>query len=221
MTVGQKSAHIDGDTTTIKVVAGNSAKDGAKSDTLSNITSTATPWQISVAIFLNLIATIAMMISVKGLFKWGGFKFPLFVTSCHLLISWFGARVMIFGWGNWGWWKTDNTASTEAESNANTNNSQVNNDNTMNTCNCPNLSIKEQLHQIIPFSILGGLAIICGNFALIHIFPSLNEMLQCSTPIVVLLLSILFNGTRYNLYSYLAIVLVCAGSAMCSIGEVI
>lgn len=46
------------------------------------------------------------------------------------------------------------------------------------------LTFSEQLRLVVPFSLLGAASIGASNFALVYLYPSLNEMLQTTTPVL-------------------------------------
>merc|ERR1712003_534523 len=81
------------------------------------------------------------------------------------------------------------------------------------------LSLKEQIRVVFPFSALGALNLGLGNWGLLFIYPSLNTILQNTTPIWAVIMSVLINGQRFSLPVYLSMIPVCVGGMMCVAGE--
>lgn len=87
---------------------------------------------------------------------------------------------------------------------------------------CPDrriLSLKEQIYTVAPFSLMGAASIACGNMALVHLYPSFHEMLQNSTPIWTVLAAVILQRKQYNWMTWVSMIPVCAGGALCAYGE--
>ncbi|CAD7966544.1 unnamed protein product [Amoebophrya sp. A120] len=173
-------------------------------------------------VLANFLVSMFMSTSVKILYVSHGFKYPLFVTSMHMLFSFVLSAICV------AWFQKDKLPAARERRAAIT-------DQDSNTARSSTSSSAE--HQlpltfgekayayfrtsarVAPFCVLGALSIACGNVALLYLYPSLHQMLQNTTPIWSVLCAVSLMSKRYNLVAYLALIPVCAGGALAAWGE--
>eukprot|EP00929_Paragymnodinium_shiwhaense_P000813 TRINITY_DN101019_c0_g1_i1.p1 TRINITY_DN101019_c0_g1~~TRINITY_DN101019_c0_g1_i1.p1 ORF type:complete len:369 (-),score=61.95 TRINITY_DN101019_c0_g1_i1:347-1381(-) len=83
----------------------------------------------------------------------------------------------------------------------------------------PRLSLGQQLRQIAPLGACFALSIGMGNLSLKYIFPSFNQMIGASSPLITFLMAIA-TGKRYNMWTWLSMPIICGGLATCVTQEV-
>jgi solute carrier family 35 protein E4 len=123
-----------------------------------------------------------------------GFAFPLFLTIVHMVFSWL-AIAMYLELMNGG--KSEEEAKLARE-----------------------MRKKVPQKLILPLSASFALSVGFGNLALKYIFPSFNQMLGCTTPLVTIFLAVVITKSRYNLWSYVSIFFIVVGVMLCTAGEV-
>jgi len=138
------------------------------------------------------VSSFPISIALLSLTKWvyvvHDYKFPLFLTVGHMIVSYLMSAFIIF---------------------------------VMNMV--PNrriITFREQVMVVAPFSVMGAASIACGNMALVFLYPSFHEMLQNTSAFWTLICSIIFAGRRYNFVSYLTMIPITCGGAICAYGEV-
>lgn len=69
------------------------------------------------------------------------------------------------------------------------------------------LAWKDRVEIVAPFSVLGALAIVFGNAALMFLYPALsNALMDSSQPLGCVLCGYLLSGTRYTRETYLTLI---------------
>lgn len=77
------------------------------------------------------------------------------------------------------------------------------------------LSFREQATVVLPFSTLGALCLALGNWTLVYIYPSSNVMLQNTTALWTVLISLLLTGKTYSFSVYATMLPITVGGMMC------
>jgi len=81
------------------------------------------------------------------------------------------------------------------------------------------LDLSTQVKVVAPFSLLGAASLGAANLALVNLYPSFHQMLQNTTPFWTAVCAIVMQGKRFNRPAYLALVPVCLGGVICTLGE--
>lgn len=84
----------------------------------------------------------------------------------------------------------------------------------------PHLSFSHQLKKIAPLAACVAGSFGAGNLALKYIFPSFNQMLGSMTPLITVLIATVFEGKRYNAWTWGSVSLICGGLIVCGVKEV-
>ncbi|CAD7957653.1 unnamed protein product [Amoebophrya sp. A120] len=190
----------------------------------------------SFLIVLGSFTTSIMLInSTKAIYVFADFRYPFFVTAIHSVFSYLLALLLTHDFS-----KSSNNSYQQVQ--------QVEDDSDLQAMAAgseggdtrlrdreiiPNakaggpwmrkthdLDLSEQVQKILPFSVFGALSIGCGNLALLFLYPSFHEMIQNTTPFWTLVVMVVVGNTRYNKWSYVAMVFVCGGGIVCGLGEV-
>lgn len=78
----------------------------------------------------------------------------------------------------------------------------------------PEVSLARQLRDIAPLGVCFGLSIGMGNVSLKYIFPSFNQMIGASSPLITVFMATVM-GKRYNLWTWATMPIICGGLAVC------
>lgn len=81
------------------------------------------------------------------------------------------------------------------------------------------LTFQQQLKEIMPLSICFALSVAMGNLSLKYIYPSFNQMLGSMSPLITVLLAVIFQKKRFSTKTWLSMPVICMGLAMCSVKE--
>jgi solute carrier family 35 protein E4 len=123
-----------------------------------------------------------------------GFAYPLFLTVVHMVFSWGACGIYLEAF------KAGKAPEEYAASRADRK--------------------RVRPTVILPLSASFAVSVGAGNLALQYIYPSFNQMLGCTTPLITLFLAIALEGTRYNAWSYLSVTVITVGVMLCCAGEV-
>ncbi|CAD7944076.1 unnamed protein product [Amoebophrya sp. A120] len=144
-------------------------------------------------IFILVITGFAISVGLVNVTKWlyveHHFRYPVWLTGTHMLMSYVAASVGLFVF---------EIVPRETR---------------------PILTMRQQLFLITPFSCAGALSLGAANMALVYLYPSFHAMLQNSTPLWTVLSAMVFQGKRFNRSAYLALIPVCGGGAICAFNE--
>ncbi len=181
-------------------------------------------------VLANFLVSMFVSTSVKMLYVAHEFKYPLFITSLHMLFSFVLSAICV------ALVQEDKLPGARAQRAAiNEGRAQEQEDEQNNTPRSSTSSVEEHEQpltmsekanayvrtcaRVAPFCVMGALSIACGNVALLYLYPSLHQILQNTTPFWSVLCATSFMSKRYNLVAYLALVPVCAGGALAAWGE--
>jgi len=84
----------------------------------------------------------------------------------------------------------------------------------------PAMSLTQQLQEVAPLAACFALSVGMGNLSLKYIYPSFNQMIGASSPAITVLMMVVFTSTRYNLWTWLSMPVICGGLCICVSGEV-
>lgn len=155
------------------------------------------PGNIRLMTLFSVVGWTVMSISLTNINKWifqnHPFNYPIFLTSLHLLST------LIFC-------------------------------STFFHLTAMGRSIKHNFDQnpisghvswsILLLSFIFTISIACGNIAIRFLYISFLKMIFAMTPLATLLLSKLVFKQSSDLVTYLSLIPICAGCAMCTIGEI-
>jgi len=82
------------------------------------------------------------------------------------------------------------------------------------------LSFKQQSQKILPLAAAFACSVAGGNLSLKYIFPSFNQMLGAVSPLITVAMSLVFQGKRYNKWTWISMPIICGGLLLCSTKEV-
>merc|ERR1719284_2135243 len=82
------------------------------------------------------------------------------------------------------------------------------------------MTLSEQLEKIAPLSISFSMSVAMGNVSLKYIYPSFNQMLGAMSPLITVLMAVVFQGKRYNAWTWGSMPVICGGLVLCSAKEV-
>jgi len=82
------------------------------------------------------------------------------------------------------------------------------------------LTASEQVRSILPLGIIYSSLLALGNLSLKFIYPSFNQMLASSSPLVTVVMSIILHRKRYNMWTWASMPVICGGLVVCSKQEV-
>jgi drug/metabolite transporter (DMT)-like permease len=82
------------------------------------------------------------------------------------------------------------------------------------------MSFREQLDKIAPLAGCFALSVAMGNMSLKYIYPSFNQMLGATSPLITVFMAVIMQGKRYNLYTWISMPIICGGLLVCSTKEV-
>eukprot|EP00392_Amoebophrya_sp_AT5.2_P005793 g5803.t1 len=143
--------------------------------------------------FLLVASGFAISVGLVNVTKWvyvqHKFKYPIWLTGTHMLMSFVAAYVALFVF---------RIVPEEKR---------------------VVLTLKQQVFWIAPFSCAGAMSLGAANMALVYLYPSFHAMLQNSTPLWTVVCAVLLQKKRFNLAAYLALIPVCGGGAICAFNE--
>jgi len=84
----------------------------------------------------------------------------------------------------------------------------------------PVLGVSKQVVSVVPLAGCVALSVGCGNLALQYIYPSFNQMLGSTTPLITVIMATACEGKRYNSWTWFSLVFICGGLVICSVEEV-
>lgn len=84
----------------------------------------------------------------------------------------------------------------------------------------PAMSFRQQLEKIAPLAGVFSLSVAMGNLSLKYIYPSFNQMLGAMSPLITVLMAIVLQQKRYNRSTWLSMLFICGGLAVCGTKEV-
>merc|ERR1719254_369125 len=82
------------------------------------------------------------------------------------------------------------------------------------------MGFRQQLEKIAPLAICFALSVAMGNLSLKYIYPSFNQMLGAMSPLITVLMAVIFQQKRYNGWTWLSMPVICGGLVLCSAKEV-
>lgn len=62
-----------------------------------------------------------------------------------------------------------------------------------------------QIQKILPLAILFCISVAFGNVSLRYVYPSFNQMVSSTTPLITMLVEIALLGSRYNTWAHIAV----------------
>ncbi|CAD7960335.1 unnamed protein product [Amoebophrya sp. A25] len=149
-------------------------------------------------VILGFAISVALVNITKWLYVEYHFKYPIWLTSTHMLMSLAASSLGLFGlpciFGTSG---GPCRLIPEEER--------------------VRLTLRQQVVIIAPFSICGALSLGAANFALIYLF--FHAMLQNTTPIWAVLCAKLFQGKIFNWPAYGALLFAVGGGMICALSE--
>merc|ERR1719160_1057994 len=83
-----------------------------------------------------------------------------------------------------------------------------------------NMSLTQQAQKIFPLAACFALSVGMGNLSLKYIFPSFNQMLGASSPLITVIMMVLVTNTRYNSWAWGSMPIICGGIVICAAKEV-
>lgn len=81
------------------------------------------------------------------------------------------------------------------------------------------LSLREQLREIAPMGACFGVSVGLGNLSLKYIYPSFNQMIGASSPLITVLVAVA-TGVRFNAWTWLSVPVISGGIVACVTQEV-
>jgi len=78
----------------------------------------------------------------------------------------------------------------------------------------------QQAKKIFPLAACFALSVGMGNLSLEYIFPSFNQMLGASSPLITVVMMVLVTNTRYNTWTWASMPIICGGIVLCAAKEV-
>lgn len=81
------------------------------------------------------------------------------------------------------------------------------------------LPLRTQLYRIAPLASCFALSVAMGNLSLKYIYPSFNQMLGAMSPLITVLMAIILEGKRYNMWTWISMPIICGGLLVCSAKE--
>lgn len=81
------------------------------------------------------------------------------------------------------------------------------------------MPLRQQLRDIAPLGACFAISVGLGNLSLKYIYPSLNQMIGASTPLITVAMAFAC-GTRYNSWTWASMPVICFGLAVCVTKEV-
>lgn len=84
----------------------------------------------------------------------------------------------------------------------------------------PQMSFKDQTQKILPLAVCFSASVAMGNLALKYIFPSFNQMLGATSPLITVALAVLVQRKRFNFWTWVSMPVICGGLIMCGTMEV-
>lgn len=82
------------------------------------------------------------------------------------------------------------------------------------------LTFRQQVEKVSPLACCFALTVAMGNMSLKYIYPSFNQMLGSMSPLVTVLMSVIFQSKRYNYWTWFSMPIICGGLIVCSRKEV-
>jgi len=82
------------------------------------------------------------------------------------------------------------------------------------------LNFRQQIQKVLPLSACFALSVGLGNLSLKYIYPSFNQMLGASTPLITVIMSVILLGKQYNMSTWVAMPIISGGLLICSAKEV-
>jgi drug/metabolite transporter (DMT)-like permease len=83
-----------------------------------------------------------------------------------------------------------------------------------------NMGLTQQATKIFPLAACFALSVGMGNLSLEYIFPSFNQMLGASSPLITVIMMVLVTNTRYNAWAWGSMPIICGGIVLCAAKEV-
>lgn len=82
------------------------------------------------------------------------------------------------------------------------------------------MGLIQQAKKIFPLAACFALSVGMGNLSLEYIFPSFNQMLGASSPLITVVMMVLVTNTRYNTWTWVSMPIICGGIVLCAAKEV-
>lgn len=133
--------------------------------------------------------SIALVNITKWIYVTYNFKYPLWLTWTHQVLSFIVSKLALDVYG------------------------------LVPEENRKHLNSREQMCRILPISLVGLASLGASNLALVYLFPSFHMMIQNSTPAWTMFFAISLQSKRYNLAGYMTMLPVCLGGALCVLTE--
>lgn len=108
------------------------------------------------------------------------YDFPVFITGVHMLVSW--AICSLFVGRKAGGKKSSKRAKAPSP-----------------------MSLKQQLRQILPLAGLFAVSVGFGNVSLTYLYPSFNQMVSTTTPLITMIMQMVVVNARYNNWALVSV----------------
>jgi drug/metabolite transporter (DMT)-like permease len=82
------------------------------------------------------------------------------------------------------------------------------------------LGFREQVDKIAPLAGCFALSVAMGNMSLKYIYPSFNQMLGATSPLITVFMAVVMQQKRYNASTWISMPVICGGLLVCSSKEV-
>jgi len=82
------------------------------------------------------------------------------------------------------------------------------------------MGLIQQARKIFPLAACFALSVGMGNLSLKYIFPSFNQMLGASSPLITVIMMVTVTNTRYNAWAWGSMPIICGGIVLCAAKEV-
>jgi drug/metabolite transporter (DMT)-like permease len=82
------------------------------------------------------------------------------------------------------------------------------------------LGFREQVDKIAPLAGCFALSVAMGNMSLKYIYPSFNQMLGATSPLITVFMAVVMQQKRYNASTWISMPVICGGLLVCSGKEV-
>ncbi|CAD7926590.1 unnamed protein product [Amoebophrya sp. A25] len=125
------------------------------------------------------------------------YNFPIFITAVHMLCCFVltGPIVVpkiIAGHGAKG---TSSSTSTTASASI--------------------LPLQRQLLEVAPLALMFAVSVGMGNVALVYVYPSFSQMISTTTPLITMVMHMLFSNARYNTWAMVSVPILSGGFLLC------
>lgn len=78
-----------------------------------------------------------------------------------------------------------------------------------------NLATWERVRSVGPLAALFAISVGLGNLSLSYVYPSFNQMVSTTTPLITMLIQILVYRSKYNWWAYISVSILSGGFTLC------